>query len=134
MGEALNTKQFWTCISTFSHPQTQERTTDEMYTHLFRTSTWAEEGTDCMKWWGINCMLHRLSLHQKELTPPTSFLTLSPTETLCLLTYITEPCTKDQATNCLLRVSESAKRCDNLVHNETNKCKSIVNTVTQRRC
>ena len=103
MGEALNTEKFWTCISTFSHPQTQERTTDEMYARLVRTSTWAEEGTDCMKWWGVNCMLHRWSLDQKELTSPTSLLTLSPKETLCLLSYLTEPYTKDQATNCLLR-------------------------------
>ena len=48
-------------------------------------------------------MLHRWSLDQKEVTSPTSFLTLSPKETLCLLTNVTEPYTKDQATNFLLR-------------------------------
>ena len=82
---------FWTCITSFSHPQTNENLLDEMYGRLVRTHRWGEKGTNLMQWWGVECLLHRWSNDYQHIATPSQILTLTPTETLCVLTYITEP-------------------------------------------
>ena len=93
---------FWTCITSFSHPQTNENLLDEMYGRLVRTHRWGEKGTNLMQWWGVECLLHRWSNDSQHIATPTQILTLTPTETLCLLTYITEPYSSNgRKHNCL---------------------------------
>ena len=93
---------FWTCITAFSHPQTNENLLDEMYGRLVRTHRWGHKNTDLMQWWGVECLMHRWSNDNSRVATPTQILTLTPTETLCLLTYITEPYTSNgQKHNCL---------------------------------
>ena len=93
---------FWTCITSFSHPQTNENLLDEMYGRLVRTHRWGEKGTNLMQWWGVECLLHRWSNDYQHIATPTQILTLTPTETLCLLTYITEPYSSNgRKHNCL---------------------------------
>ena len=46
-----------------------------------------------MQWWGVECLMHRLSNNRQCLGTSTQLITLTPTETLCLLTYITDPYT-----------------------------------------
>ena len=106
-GEALRplkskSDMFWTCITSFSHPQTNENLLDEMYGRLVRTHRWGEKGTNLMQWWGVECLLHRWSNDSQHIATPTQILTLTPTETLCLLTYITEPYSSNgRKHNCL---------------------------------
>ena len=93
---------FWTCITSFSHPQTNENLLDEMYGRLVRTHRWGHKNTNLMQWWGVECLLHRWSNDNCRIATPTQILTLTPTETLCLLTYITEPYTSHGTKhNCL---------------------------------
>ena len=93
---------FWTCITSFSHPQTNENLIDEMYGRLVRTHRWGEKGTNLMQWWGVECLLHRWSNDYQHIATPTQILTLTPTETLCVLTYITEPYSSNgRKHNCL---------------------------------
>ena len=119
---------FWTCITSFSHPQTNENLLDEMYGRLVRTHRWGRKNTNLMQWWGVECLMHRWSNDNSRITTPTQILTLTPTETLCLLTYITEPYTShgtkhnclkihwpdllnDTVTNCL-RTDQGASSSD----------------------
>ena len=93
---------FWTCITSFSHPQTNENLLDEMYSRLVRTHKWGRKNTNLMQWWGVECLMHRWSNDNSRIATPTQILTLTPTETLCLLTYITEPYTSHGTKhNCL---------------------------------
>ena len=93
---------FWTCITSFSHPQTNENLLDEMYGRLVRTHRWGRKNTNLMQWWGVECLMHRWSNDNSRIATPTQILTLTPTETLCLLTYITEPYTSHGTKqNCL---------------------------------
>ena len=93
---------FWTCITSFSHPQTNENLLDEMYGRLVRTHNWGRKNTNLMQWWGVECLLHRWSNDNNRIATQTQILTLTPTETLCLLTYITEPYTSNGTKhNCL---------------------------------
>ena len=93
---------FWTCITSFSHPQNGENLVDEIYGRLVRTHQWGKKGTSLMQRWGVECLLHRWSNDHQQVGTPTQFLTLTPTETLCLLTYITEPYTSNgRKHNCL---------------------------------
>ena len=93
---------FWTCITSFSHPQTNENLLDEMYGRLVRTHKWGQKGTNLMQWWGVECLMHRWSNDNSRIATQTQVLTLTPTETLCLLTYITEPYTSHGTKhNCL---------------------------------
>ena len=93
---------FWTCITSFTHPQTNENMLDEMYGRLVRTHRWGEKGSKLMQWWGVECLLHRWSNDNQRIVTPTQILTLTPTETLCLLTYITEPYSSNgRKHNCL---------------------------------
>ena len=55
-----------------------------------------------MQWWGAECLMHKWSNDYQCIGTPTQFLTLTPTETLCLLTYITDPYTSNgRKHNCL---------------------------------
>ena len=55
-----------------------------------------------MNWWGVECLMHRWSNDNSRIATPTQILTLTPTETLCVLTYITEPYTSHGTKpNCL---------------------------------
>ena len=93
---------FWTCITSFSHPQTNENLLDEMYGRLVRTHKWGQKGTNLMQWWGVECLMHRWSNDNSRIATQTQVLTLTPTETLCLLAYITEPYTSHGTKhNCL---------------------------------
>ena len=93
---------FWTCITSFSHRQTNENLLDEMYGRLVRTHRWGHKNTNLMQWWGVECLMHRWSNDNCRIATPTQILTLTPTETLCLLTYITEPYTSHGTKhNCL---------------------------------
>ena len=93
---------FWNCITSFSHPQTNENMLDEICGRLVRTHRWGQKGTNLMQWWGVECLMHRWSNDYQRIATPTQILTLTPTETLCLLTYITEPYTSDgRKHNCL---------------------------------
>ena len=93
---------FWTCITAFTHPQTNENLLDEMYGRLVRTHKWGRKNTNLMQWWGVECLMHRWSNDNSRIATPTQILTLTPTETLCLLTYITEPYTSHGTKhNCL---------------------------------
>ena len=93
---------FWTCITSFSHPQTNENLLDEMYGRLVRTHRWGRKNTNLMQWWGVECLMHRWSNDNSRIATPTQILTLTPTETLCLLTYIIEPYTSHGTKhNCL---------------------------------
>ena len=93
---------FWTCITSFSHPQTNENLLDEMYGRLVRTHKWGRKNTNLMQWWGVECLMHRWSNDNNRIATNTQILTLTPTETLCLLTYITEPYTSHGTKqNCL---------------------------------
>ena len=93
---------FWTCITSFSHPQTNENLLDEIYGRLVRTHKWGKKGTNLMQWWGVECLMHIWSNDYQRIATPTQFLALTPTETLCLLSYSTEPYTsKGRKHNCL---------------------------------
>ena len=93
---------FWTCITSFSHPQSNENFVDEIYGRLVRTHKWGMKGTNLMQWWGVECLMHRWSNDHQHIGTPIQFLTLTPTETLCLLTYITEQYTSNgRKHNCL---------------------------------
>ena len=93
---------FWTCITSFSHPQTNENLLDEMYGRLVRTHKWGEKGTNLMQWWGVECLIHRWSNDYQRIATPTQVLTLTPNETLCILTYVTEPYSSNgKKHNCL---------------------------------
>ena len=93
---------FWTCITSFSHPQTNENLLDEMYGRLVRTHKWGRKNTNLMQWWRVECLMHRWSNDNNRIATSTQILTLTPTETLCLLTYITEPYTSHGTKhNCL---------------------------------
>ena len=93
---------FWSCITSFSHPQTNENLLDEMYGRLLWTHKWGQKNTNLMQWWGVECLMHRWSNDNSRIATPTQILTLTPTETLCLLTYITEPYTSNGTKhNCL---------------------------------
>ena len=93
---------FWTCITSFSHPQTNENLLDEMYGRLVRTHRWGQKGTNLMQWWGVECLMHRWLNDNNRIATNTQVLTLTPTETLCLFAYITEPYTSNGTKhNCL---------------------------------
>ena len=68
-----------------------ENLVDKMYGRLVRTHIWGQKGTNLMQWWGVECRMHRWSYDRQCLGTPTQFITLAPTKTLCLLTYITVP-------------------------------------------
>ena len=73
-----------------------------MYGRLVRTHRWGRKNTNLMQWWGVECLMHRWSNDNSRIATPTQILTLTPTETLCLLTYITEPYTSHGTKhNCL---------------------------------
>ena len=97
------------------HPQTGESITDEICGRLVRTCKWSKKGTSPMHWWGVECMIHRWSNDCKEIASPTQFISLTPNETLCLLTYITTPYTTPGTTNCLM--SEWADLLNDVINN-----------------
>ena len=66
---------FWTCISSFSHPQTNENLLDEIYSHLERTHRWGHKGTNLMQLWGVECLMHRWSNDYQRIASPTQILT-----------------------------------------------------------
>ena len=55
-----------------------------------------------MQWLGVEYLMLRWSNDYQRIATTTQVLTLTPTETLCLLTYITEPYTSNRRKhNCL---------------------------------
>ena len=43
----------------FSHQQTGENITDEIYGRLVRICKWGKKGTSTMQWWGVDYTMHR---------------------------------------------------------------------------
>ena len=96
----INTRAFWRQIVSFINPQTHLDTKDEVQGILTRTENWGIT-KDPLTWWGITCIAHRIDEKTKELINNTSFLSLSPKETLALLTYIISPYIGSKKKTCL---------------------------------
>ena len=85
---------FRTRIPSFSHQQTNENVVDEMYGRLVRTKL----GGKGNKPYAVvrSGMSHaQMVKRSQRIGTPTQFITLTPTETLCILTYIREPYTSN---------------------------------------